>query len=92
MLKAKHLVNLQIYASNSCICNDYTANHFKFGQELLGLTLRVKSLVMKLGPGHTFIGLEVCLIYILSTLTTLLFTPVLGYYVTGALKRFNKPL
>ena len=79
MLKAKHLVYLHIYTSNSCICNDYTANHFKFGQELLGLTLRVKSLVMKLGPGHTFMGLEVCLTYILSILTTLLFTHVLGY-------------
>jgi len=50
MLKAKYIVYLLIYTSKSCICKNYTASHFKFGQELLGLTLRVNSLGMHLGP------------------------------------------
>jgi len=34
-------VKSRIYSLSRCICKNYTANHLKFGQELLGLTLSV---------------------------------------------------
>jgi len=41
MLKAEYIVYLWISTNISCICKNNKASHLKFGQQLLGLTLRV---------------------------------------------------
>jgi len=41
MLKSENIVYLRIYINISCICKKNTAKHVKFGEQLLGLTLRV---------------------------------------------------
>jgi len=41
MFKAEYIVYLWIYINSSCICLNNTVSHSKFGQQLLGLTLRV---------------------------------------------------
>ena len=41
MFKAEYIVYLWIYINISCICEKNTVTHSKFGQQLLGLTLKV---------------------------------------------------
>jgi len=41
MFNAEYIVYLCVYINTFCICKNNTANYLKFGQQLLGLTLRV---------------------------------------------------
>jgi len=47
MSKAEYNTDLCMYINISCICYNNTANHLKFGQHLLGLTLRVNPWLWK---------------------------------------------
>jgi len=38
LLKADSMVYLHIYINIRCICKNQTATHFKFGQQLLGIS------------------------------------------------------
>ena len=42
-----------MYLNISCICLNSTVNHFIFGQQLYWIYTEGKSLIMKLGPGHS---------------------------------------